>query len=341
MRAPWTGAALPAKQSEPAPPRRFCRVDFGRDSELRRPLRGNPPAVLAKFTPHQRGNAAMLMAMALFVANDALVKLATAAYPTGQVLAVRGVFASAVAFGLVFAFGQGGQLRALARRPVILRALMEGLIAFSFITALARLPLANITSILLFSSLFIIILAAALGIERVDLRRWLAVLVGFGGVLMIVRPSIGGFNAYSLIALLCALLVAARDLMTRRIAAEIPSAIIALGTTLGVTAYGFALAAIEPWQPLELRATLYLALAALVVALGNTGIIIAYRNGRVSTVSGLRYTVLVFALLGGLVVLGEWPDAPALLGAALIVGSGLYALNLSRSALDPAREAAS
>ena len=272
----------------------------------------------------------MITAMALFVVNDALVKLATTAYPTSQVLAVRGVFASSVALALVFAFRQSDSLGLLLRPQVTVRALMEGVVAFTFITALAFLQLANITAILQSSSLIIIVLAAFLGIERMDWKRWLAVAIGFAGVLLIVRPRADGFNVYSLLALVSAAMVAIRDLMTRRIAVEIPTAVVALGTTLGVTLLGVVIGFGEIWRPLAWRETLYLVLAAIVVSIGNTCIIIAYRNGEISTISSLRYTVLVFALVGGFLVLGEWPDALALIGASLIVGSGLYALRRQR-----------
>lgn len=296
--------------------------------------------MLGSFTPHQRGNAAVLTAMALFVINDALVKLATSAYPTGQVLFVRGVFASLMALALVHAFRQAGAIGML-RRPIVLgRALLEGAVAFAFIAALAHLALANITAILQSSSLIIIALAAALGIERMDARRWAAVVIGFLGVLLIVRPSMGGFNAYSILALTAAVLVACRDLLTRSIASEIPSGVVALGATTGVMLVGVAIGTLEAWQPLRLQETLYLAAAAVAVAGGNVCIIIAYRHGDVSTVSGLRYAVLIFALLGGLLILGEWPDALSLFGAALIVGSGLYALHQQQTRLRKAPEGA-
>lgn len=278
----------------------------------------------------------MVAAMALFVANDALVKLATQALPVSQVLAVRGVFASLVILGLVIALGQAGSLGAMRRPRVALRAVLEGLVAFSFITALARLPLANITAILQASSLIIIALAALLGLDRIGWRRGLAVLVGFIGVLMVVKPSAAGFNAYSVLALISAALVAVRDLVTRNISEDVPSGVVAFATTLAVMLAGLAIGAGEAvaglpgWAALAPRETLYLAGAAVAVGLGNTCIIIAYRDGDVALVSGLRYTVLVFALIVGFAFFGEWPDALSLAGAALIVGSGLYALHRQR-----------
>ena len=93
----------------------------------------------ASLASNRRGVLAMVTSMALFVVNDALVKLATATYPTGQVLAVRGLFATLAALVLVRSFGRFSDLKALAKPAVLLRGLLESFIAFTFIAALAKL----------------------------------------------------------------------------------------------------------------------------------------------------------------------------------------------------------
>lgn len=279
---------------------------------------------------NRRGVIAMLSAMALFVGNDVLVKLATVAYPAGQTMAVRSVFASCAAFGLVAALGSLGELGKLANPRVMLRAALEAAVAATFITALAKLPIGNINAILQASSLILVALAAMLRIEVIGWRRWLAVVVGFAGVLLIVRPSTEGFNGYALLALACAALVAVRDLVTRGIGNEIPSGIITLTTTVSVGIVGLGMLGFETWQPLVLRETLYLLGAALFVAGGNYAIIVAFRTADVSLVTGFRYSILVFSIIAGLVIWGDFPDPLALAGCALIVGSGLYALHRQR-----------
>jgi drug/metabolite transporter (DMT)-like permease len=283
--------------------------------------------LMLRLTPHQRGSLAMIVSMALFVVNDALVKLATASFTASQVLAVRGIFASLVTFGLVVVLGQTASVSAIFRPRVLLRAVLEGLVAFTFITALAKLPIANITAILQASSLIIVAFAAILGLDRIGWRRSLAILVGFAGVLLIVRPSAAGFNSFSVLALVSAILVAVRDIVTRGISADVPSGVVAFGTTLAVMVAGFVFGLAESWPPLQLRETLYLVCASFAVGLGNFFIIIAYRDGDISLVSGLRYSVLVFALLAGFIVWGELPDMLAVVGSVLIVASGLYAMH--------------
>ncbi len=282
---------------------------------------------MASVQSNRRGVIAMIAAMATFVVNDAFVKLATAAYPTGQVLAIRGLFATAAALVLVSSFGRLADLKALSNPLVVARGALEGLIAICFITALAHLQLANITAILQAASLIVVAMAAILGIEKVGWRRWAAIATGFAGVVIIVRPAAEGFNVYSLVALASAVLVGFRDLLTRRISAHVPSSVITFTTTAVVCAMGWILGLWEVWRPLQLRETAYLVAAALFVALGNYGIIVAYRDADVSLVSGFRYTVLVFAIALGALIWGDWPDGASLAGATLIVGSGLYTLH--------------
>ncbi len=292
---------------------------------------------MAALSRSARGALAMVAAMATFVVNDALVKLAAAHFPTGQLLALRGVVSVASALALVAALGHQRSLPLVLSRPVLLRGGSEALIAFTFIAALAHLPLANITAILQAASLIVVAIAAMSGLEQVGWRRWLAVLVGFLGVLLIVKPGLEGFTIWSVVALVSSSMVAVRDLLTRRIKADIPSPVVSLGSTIMVGLFGLAMSLTTAWAPLRAAEVGYLVGAGVLVALGNYCIVVAFRDGSVSVVSALRYTVLLFALVLGYVVWGDWPDRLAMAGAGLIVASGLYALHRERIR---AREAA-
>ena len=196
---------------------------------------------MASAADNRRGIIAMLTAMTLFVGNDALMKLARDVYPAGQAISLRTVFAVATGLIMVWALGEWRKLP-LAMRPLVLgRGLVESVVALTFIWSLGLLPLGNITAILMASPLIIVVLAVVLGIERVGWRRTVALLVGFGGVILVVRPTPEGFNLAALMALLSAVLVAGRDLMTRSIGSDIPSTVISLTTTVlvGVISLGF------------------------------------------------------------------------------------------------------
>lgn len=285
---------------------------------------------MASAADNRRGIIAMLTAMTLFVGNDALMKLARDVYPAGQAISIRTVFAVATGLIMVWALGEWRKLP-LALRPLVLgRGLVESVVALTFIWSLGLLPLGNITAILMASPLIIVVLAVVLGIERVGWRRTVALLVGFVGVIIVVRPTPEGFNLAALMALLSAVLVAGRDLMTRSIGSDIPSTVISLTTTVlvGVISLGFGM--LESWVPVWRIETLYLAGAAVLVSVGSLFIVSAFRNTDVGVVTGYRYSVVVIAVLVGYLVWGEVPDVYAFLGILLIVGSGLYTLHRQR-----------
>ncbi|MFN3482800.1 MAG: DMT family transporter [Rhabdaerophilum calidifontis] len=279
-----------------------------------------------------RGIIAMMAAMGFFVINDTLVKLVRQHWDTGQIIVVRGVFALVLLFGWVALAGQLGRIQAILRPDLATRGLIEAVVAASFITALGMMPLADITAILLAAPLLITALSMVLFGEAVGWRRWSAVAVGFLGMLLVVRP--GGNAAPPLalgLALVSVLGVALRDLMTRRVPTDIPSVIVAVTSTLGTLAAGLALmAGGGAWHALAWEPVLILAAAAAFVLAGNYAVIEACRDVELSVVSPFRYVVIVWAVLLGILVFGDWPAPVALGGIALIVASGLYTLHRER-----------
>ena len=276
----------------------------------------------------------MIAAMACYVLNDALVKLTTHHFPGGQLLAVRGLFATAVVVGLAQRAGGLRHWRSLLRPIVGIRCILEVATAGASVAALSLAPLGTVTAIMMAAPLMIAVAAIALGWEPPRGRRVLAAVVGFAGVLLVMRPFAHGHAAAwgSGFALLCAASLAARDLVTRRIPAEIPTVMIAMVTTMAVCAAGVAMGLHETWQSLERRETAVLALAAVCAASGNYALIAACRDVDLSVVTPFRYTIVVWAILLGYMGWGDIPDAMSALGVALIVASGLYALHASRRA---------
>ena len=289
---------------------------------------------MATAAQNRRGIIAMLAAMTLFCCNDALVKLARDAFPAGQALALRTAFAILAGVALVVFMGDWRKLP-LGLRPLVLaRASVEALAALTFNWALGLLPLANITAIVMASPLLIVLFAAVLRIETVGWRRMLALVVGFAGVLIVMRPSADGFSAAALVALAGTGLVAVRDLTTRFISSEIPSTVISLTAMVVVGALGLGMGLVEPWQSPWRIQTVYLGLAALLVTAASFCIISAFRNTDVGIVAGYRYSVVLVAVLIGWLVWGDTPDGIAYAGIALIVGSGLYTLHRQRARPD-------
>jgi drug/metabolite transporter (DMT)-like permease len=276
---------------------------------------------------NRRGIVAMLLAMCFFIANDTLLKLASASLPPGQIMAVRGLFATTMALCIVAGMGQIGHLKRLGSPFVLLRAALESGVAFLFITSLAHLPLANITAITQSTPILMTLAMVMLGLERVGWRRWTTIVVGFLGVLVVVRPGAEGFNVYALLALAAAILVAGRDLATRFVPSDVPSTVVTLSTTSAVGLAGVVFGMGEAWQALAVRELAFVVGAAVLVTLGNLGAIVAFRETDVSVVAPFRYSVILWAILSGLVIFGELPDPTAFLGIALIVASGVYMIH--------------
>ncbi len=286
-------------------------------------------AHLLQSKNNRRGIILALCAMALFVCNDSLVKLATSSFSTGQVLVIRGLFATSIMLTVVLVSKQGKSLRLMFTRLLMVRATAESMVALCFVTSISQLALADLTAILQATPLIITLFSVVLGIEKIGWRRWSAVIVGFVGVLLVVKPGGHTFNIYALLALLSCFLVAFRDLMTRKINPAIPTVVVSLTTTLSVVVVGLLLG-LESWKPIELQPTLYLLAAAMFVSAGNMSIVKAYRIADPSAVSPFRYSVVIWAFLSGFVVFGEIPDALAIIGTGLIVASGIYTVHRER-----------
>jgi S-adenosylmethionine uptake transporter len=162
--------------------------------------------------------------------------------------------------------------------------------------------------------------------EPMGWRRLLAILIGFGGVMLIVRPGPDGFTEQSIFALIAVALVTIRDLASRRMSKAMPSI---MGAAISSAAVGGAagLASLsEPWVPMQSTDFAYLGAAAIVVALAYLCSVMAMRVGEITFIAPFRYSGLIAALLIGLVVFGEWPDSLTMLGAAIVVATGLFTL---------------
>lgn len=272
----------------------------------------------------RRGVIAMILGGALFVFNDVLVKLATQTVPTGQLLVVRGMFAISSILVVIALTGNLNQLRAALKPIVMVRAGCEFLVSLFYITAIAQLPIGDLTAIMQATPIIMTILCAVFRIELVDWPRWLAVLIGFGGVLLITQPGGSSFTVYSLFALASASFVAIRDLITRRISSEVPPQIVILTTTVFASFGGVIIGMGEHWSmptPVEFS---YLAGAAVLVSIANALMVTAYRSADIAILSPLRYLVVVWAAGTGFLIFSEHPGLVAIIGTVLVVGSGLF-----------------
>ena len=268
----------------------------------------------------------MCAAAACFVVSNALVKHMGQWLPTGQMLFIRGGMAMLIVFAAAHTSRATRLLGTILSAPVLARAAVEGVGSTLFLMSLAWLPLANATAIDLTAPLILTGLAVVFLGERVPAQRWLAIGVGFIGVLLIVQPRAGHFNAAALLCLLGTTLHATRDLLTRRIPPSVPSLLVALSSTVALTLVAGAWLLVEGWRPIERAHLGWLALGAGFLAGGVLCTIASLRHIALSTVAPFRYLSLPFALALGFGVWGELPGPLACAGIVLIAASGLWVL---------------
>ncbi|MFV2053023.1 DMT family transporter [Aliiroseovarius sp. YM-037] len=275
-----------------------------------------------------RGILLMVAAMAGFAIEDMFIKSVAEVMPIGQIIIALGA-GGALAFAIV-AIRKGDPLvsRDLLCTPVILRNLAEIVGTIGFVTAIALTPLSSASAIIQATPLVVTLGAALFLGAEVGWRRWSAIIVGLIGVLIIIRPGLSGFEPASLFAVQAVIGLAIRDLATRAVPPGISS--------VKLSAYGFAM--LIPTGTVLLLVmeqsmvtptpgvTAALCAGILVGVFAYYAITAAMRVGEIAVVTPFRYTRLIFALIIGVTVFNERPDAWTLIGAAIIIASGLYTL---------------
>lgn len=272
-----------------------------------------------------RGALYMSLAMASFTFNDALVKSVTSSLSVAQIITVRGVMTTVLVYFVARRLGALRRLAVVFQPLILLRTFFEIGATLTFISALGQIDFANVTSIMQSLPLAVTLGAAIFLKEPVGWRRWAAILVGFFGVLIILRPTADGFASASLLVVAAVFFTSSRDLVTRRIVADVPSLTITLFTAAANTIVGaFLIVPMGGWQPMTWENFLPLVIAALLVFSGYQAVIMAMRTGEISFVAPFRYTSLIWGLVLGILFFGERPDAFVYVGAAIIIVSGLY-----------------
>ncbi len=276
---------------------------------------------------NMRGALLMVGSMTAFTVNDVFIKLLGGDMPLFQILLLRGI-------GVVFFLGLltvwMGQLHArFARRDwglILLRAAAEAASVWCFMTALFSMDLANLSAILQALPLTVTLAGMLVFRERVGWRRMVAIVIGFCGVLLIIRPGPDGFTDGALFGSLAVVGVTVRDLAARRLSADVPSLMVSFVAAVAVLLFAGVGAATSPWVPVTTLHWAYLAGAMVFIIAGYILSVATMRVGDIGFVAPFRYTSLVVALILGALVFGTFPDGLTLLGAAIVVGMGMFTL---------------
>ncbi|RYH04357.1 DMT family transporter [Salipiger sp. IMCC34102] len=279
------------------------------------------------LSDNMRGAFLMAAGMTAFTVNDAFVKTLGGDVPLFQILFLRGI---GVTLGLLALSVALGQLRLEQSRAdwglIGVRSLAEAFGAFFFVTALFNMPIANVSAILQALPLTVALGGALWLKEPLGWRRMTAILVGFAGVLLIVRPGGADFNIFAVSALATVLCVTVRDLVVRRMSATVPSVLISLSASVVVMTSAGAASIFVDWTPVSGRQGVMLGGATLSLIGGYIFSVAAMRVGEIGFVAPFRYTSLLVALLIGVVFFDEVPRALTLVGAGIVVATGLFTL---------------
>ncbi|NKB56525.1 MAG: EamA family transporter [Alphaproteobacteria bacterium] len=273
-----------------------------------------------------RGIAYMVAALFLLTVGDALTKWVGSSLPVGQVIFFRALFIFIPTMAIVFTSGGLATLKVTDRRGVGTRAVLYCCTTALITTSMILLPLADASALLFAGPLFVTALATPMLGEYVGWRRWTAVLVGFVGVIIMLRPTPDAIQVLAVVPIVAALFSAFRDITTRRISATESSNAIMFWSNVVLLAAA-ALTAPFGWEPMRFADLAQLALLGIIVGVAHWVMIEAYRFGEAAVVSPFKYTAIVWATLLGYFVWGTVPDAFIISGGALVIASGLYILH--------------
>lgn len=269
------------------------------------------------------GIAIMLTGIASFAVMDALIKWLTADYPVPQVIALRSWFGLPFLFWL--AMREGGLSALRTHRPLVHvgRFLLVLLLSLGFFWALSMMKLVDAIAIAFAAPIIITALSVPLLREAVGPRRWVAIVIGFCGVLIILRPGSGVFEWAALAALGSAVVYALLMITTRAFKSTESSASLMLYPQLGISLCGLLMVSFFWVTPTPADLGLF-ALAGFFGSIGVLCLTHAFRLAPAAAIAPFEYTALLWATLLGYLLWDELPDSITLLGATVVIGSGLY-----------------
>jgi drug/metabolite transporter (DMT)-like permease len=309
---------------------------------------------ILSLSGNSRGILSLLGAQVFITVSDSIIKLLSPELPLFEIMLIRGFISLVVVFIIVQL--EGGLATLKTRRPMMhfMRGSMLVLANVFFFLGLASMPFAETVALFFTAPLFICILSQSVLGERVGLSRWLAIIFGLFGVIIMLRPSGEVFRFISLLPVLAALSYAIMTMMTRKLGVQesagvltfyIQFAFIVISSIVGLTVGNGALDRydnqalsflLRAWSWPSLAQFQLLLLGGVMVSFGAYLISQAYRIGEASVVALFEYASMPYALIVGFYLWGDWPDWVSFVGSGLIIFSGLLVIYLeNQSAREP------
>ena len=268
----------------------------------------------------------MLIAMAGFTMEDLFMKKLSVNLSTGQILITLGI-GSSLAFAIMAKIkGYNLTSKVFWTKGMVIRQFAEGIAAVAFITALTLIPLSTVAAVFQATPLVLTMGAAFFLGETVGWRRWLAIIIGLIGVLIIIRPGMDSFDPNVSFVLIAVLFVTIRDLITRKLPSNVPSTIVSFQAFLSLIFAGGLLTTLDAQKFVSLvdYQVYYIIGGVKFGVIGYYCIVAATRIGEAGVVTPFRYSRLLFAIIIGYFVFNERPDILTLFGASIVIMTGIY-----------------
>ncbi len=267
----------------------------------------------------------MIIAMGCLTLADLLIKIASQTLPLGQVMIVFGVGSITVFLGLMNIKGESVRLSPFTNPAVVLRNIGDLIAINGMCLALVFVPISTIGAVIQTVPLMVTAAAALFLGERVGARRWLAIVIGFLGTLLIIQPGAANFDITTTFVLIAAVGMTLRDITTKLVHENFSTLLLSSYTSVLFIVSGIVLLSISGGASLPDIGMI--AILAAMVASGSLGFLFtteAVRLGDVSVVIPFRYSRLLFSVTAGILILVEQVNAIMLFGSALTIWSGLY-----------------
>lgn len=283
-------------------------------------------SMIRKLSPTGLGVAVMLLGMLLFALNDAMGKWLVATYSQGQVILIRSAAALIILVPIVWRAGLSGLVRIERPGLQFARVFFSTAELFCFYFAVAALPLADVMTYWLAAPIYVAALSPFLLGEKVGWRRWTAIAIGFVGALIALKPSSASLTSAALFSILGSAAFAFMMLSGRQLR-NTPDTVLAFWQIIGAALAGIVAVFLTPsgWLPVQSSFDLaFLGLLGVVAMTAHVLVNRALKLADAATVAPLQYTLLLWAVIFGWLFFGDVPQTSIVVGAGLIVLSGLY-----------------
>ena len=269
-----------------------------------------------------RGIAYLVSAGLFLTANDGITKWLVPHYPPGQILCIMASLIVLITLIMMRLRGEA-PLAAKNWKPHFYRGALYAIGSFAFVVALRYLPFAEVVAIAFAGPLFMTLFGRFFLGESVGWHRLGAVIVGFIGVLFVIRPGTDAMHWAVVLPLIVALADATRDLVTRQMAGGESNLRIVFSTGC-ILAFAGLLTVVAGWESLRIQDIVWFVLSAAMFVIGHFLMVEAYRHGQLVAVAPFRYIQIVWTILAGLIFWGEMPTPIVFLGIGIICASGAY-----------------